>query len=404
MKILFLSLLDFDTFGERNLYSDLLREFIKNGHEVCCISPTERRTGKSTYIIWEGTSCILKLKIGNIQKTNMIEKGISTLLIEHTFIKGIKKYFSDTRFDLVLYATPPITFSKVVKFVKERDGAKSYLMLKDIFPQNSVDLGLLSTKGLKGLVYRYFKKRERELYALSDTIGCMSQANCDYILKNYKNIDAHKVEICPNGIEATDLCLTEDEKNRIREKYSLPLDKRIFVYGGNLGKPQDVPYIIRCLQACAQMNDVYFVIAGSGTDRYYLERYIDTENPQHMKLFDFLSREEYDRLVACCDVGLIFLDYRFSIPNFPSRILSCMQASLPVCCCTDPNTDIGKIAVSGGFGWWCSSVDEQRFVQTIKQILQEDKLVQMGRRGYEYMTHHYSSEKVYQIIEQRVLR
>ena len=34
MNVLFLSLLDFDTFDERNIYSDLLREFIKNGHKV----------------------------------------------------------------------------------------------------------------------------------------------------------------------------------------------------------------------------------------------------------------------------------------------------------------------------------------------------------------------------------
>ena len=102
-------------------------------------------------MIQEGSSCILRLKIGNIQKVNPIEKGISTILIEPLFINGIKKYFSNVRFDLVLYATPPITFAKVIKFIKKRDRAKSYLMLKDIFPQNSLDLGMLSASGIKGL-------------------------------------------------------------------------------------------------------------------------------------------------------------------------------------------------------------------------------------------------------------
>lgn len=171
MNVLFLSLIDFESFSDRNIYSDLLREFIKNGHNVFSISPVERRIGRETYMIQEGSSCILRLKIGNIQKVNPIEKGISTILIEPLFINGIKKYFSNVRFDLVLYATPPITFAKVIKFIKKRDRAKSYLMLKDIFPQNSLDLGMLSASGIKGLIYRYFRRKEKALYFLSDTIG-----------------------------------------------------------------------------------------------------------------------------------------------------------------------------------------------------------------------------------------
>ena len=35
MNVLFLTLVEFDTIQEHNIYSDLLREFVKNGHEVC---------------------------------------------------------------------------------------------------------------------------------------------------------------------------------------------------------------------------------------------------------------------------------------------------------------------------------------------------------------------------------
>ena len=112
MNVLFLSLIDFNTFEEKNIYSDLLREFIRNGHKVCCISPAEKRTGEETHLLKFGKSSILKLKIGNTQKVNFIEKGISILRIESLFIQGIKKYYSFEKFDLILYATPPVTFSK----------------------------------------------------------------------------------------------------------------------------------------------------------------------------------------------------------------------------------------------------------------------------------------------------
>ena len=49
----------------------------------------------------------------------MIEKGISTLTLESKFLKGIKNYFSDVKFDLVLYSTPPITLQKAVEYVQK---------------------------------------------------------------------------------------------------------------------------------------------------------------------------------------------------------------------------------------------------------------------------------------------
>ena len=119
MRLLFISLLDFSSFNDRNIYTDLLREFIKNGHEIYCVSPTERRTGIKTHLTGDGH--ILRLSIGNIQKTNIIEKGISTLLVETQFKQAIKTYFSDIKFDLVLYTTPPITFVSVVQYIKKRD-------------------------------------------------------------------------------------------------------------------------------------------------------------------------------------------------------------------------------------------------------------------------------------------
>ncbi len=397
MKVLFLSLTDFTDFSERGIYSDLLSEFIKKGDEVFCISPVERRKNQGTYLIERENGKILKLKIGNIQKTNLLEKGISMLRIESQVIRGIKNYFSGIKFDLVLYATPPITFAKAIQFVKKRDGAKSYLLLKDIFPQNSVDLGMLSKKGVKGLIYKYFRRKEKKLYELSDKIGCMSQANVDYIIEHNPNISPEKVEICPNSVQPLDMRLGQEEKMRLREKYGLPKEKKIFIYGGNLGKPQGVPFLVECIKACADIQDAYFVVAGSGTDRQYLDKYVQAECPKHLKLFGKLPKAEYDKMVACCDVGLIFLDHRFTIPNFPSRLLSYMQAGLPVLACTDPNTDVGKVIEDGGFGWWCESDDAEGFYQKVTEIF-DGELASKRTAAWEYLLANYQASDAYATI------
>ena len=164
MNVLFLSLARINSFSDRGIYSDLARELIKNGHNVYYVCATERRNKeKTTLKSANESSFLLTVKTLNIQKTNLFEKGLGTLLITNQFKKAIKRFFKGINFDLILYPTPPITLYGVVKFFKKRDNAKTYLMLKDIFPQNAVDLGLMKTTGLKGLAYRFFRKQEKKL-------------------------------------------------------------------------------------------------------------------------------------------------------------------------------------------------------------------------------------------------
>lgn len=398
MNVLFLSLHDFDTIDEKGIYTDLLREFVKNNHKVFIISPIEKRKAHLTKIIKNESHTILKLVIGNTQKTNLIEKGISTLTLEKKFLKGIKKYFSNVKFDLVIYSTPPITLQKPIEYIKKRDNAKTYLLLKDIFPQNAVDINLISKSGVQGIFYRHFRKKEKSLYELSDYIGCMSQANVDFVLKNNPEIIKKVVEVCPNSIEP--LSLKEDVRKttEVKQKYNIPLDKTVFIYGGNLGKPQGIDFLIECLKANKNNEQVYFVIAGSGTEFNKLNEFFDSEQLKNAQLFAQLPKEDYEILADSCDVGLIFLDKRFTIPNFPSRLLSYMQASMPVLAATDVNTDIGQVIEEGKFGLWCESSSVEQFNSKLQQLCNIALRKEMGINARGYLEDNYTSKNSYEII------
>lgn len=397
MNVLFLTLLDFDSLEERNIYTDLLREFEKHGHDLYVISPVEKRKNQETKVLKTNKATILKLKIGNTQKTNIIEKGISTLSIEPQFISGIKRYFSDVKFDLVIYSTPPITFCNAIEYVKNRDGAKTYLLLKDIFPQNAVDIGMMKKEGLKGIIYKTFRKKEKKLYQISDYIGCMSQANVDYLISHNLDIDSSNVEICPNCVEVVDRSVSKETRVAIRNKYNIPLDKKIFVYGGNLGKPQGISFLIECLKSQEKNKDIYFLIVGGGTEYYKLEKYVNESRPNNVKLMQQLPKDDYDVMVGACDVGMIFLDHRFTIPNFPSRLLAYMQAKIPVFAITDSNTDIGKVIVDGGFGWWCESNSTEIFSETISRIITLDNKT-IKEKEWEYLNRYFSVQVAYKTI------
>lgn len=405
MNVIFLTLVRISDISERNIYTDLMRKFRDEGHQVYIVTPYERRMGKPTSLIESGGVHILNVKTLNVQKTNIVEKGIGTLLLERQFEAAIKEYLGDVSFDLITYSTPPITFTNVVKYLKRKNPqAKSYLQLKDIFPQNAVDIGMMSKSGLKGFLYKFFRKKEKELYAVSDYIGCMSPANVEYLLKHNPEIEPSRVEVAPNSVELLPELSPSDERNKrliernyIRSKYHLPIDKPVFIYGGNLGKPQGIPFLIGCLDANANRDDSYFVVVGNGTERPKLKAWYEEKRPQSVTVMDGLPKTDYDMLVRSCDVGLIFLDHRFTIPNYPSRLLSYLENKMPVLCATDPNTDIGRIAEENGYGFWCESVKPEDFTTLVDKMLASDRKV-MGERGYEFLKQNYLVENTYNAI------
>lgn len=395
MNILFLTIGRVYDINVNGIYTDLLRKFKENGHNIYIVSPRERRLNLPTEYIKEGEVHYLRVKIGNITKTNIIEKGISTLLIEMLFLNAIKKYLNNVNFDLVLYSTPPITFEKVIRYIKKRNNAKTYLLLKDIFPQNAVDLNMFSKKSL---LYRYFRKKEKKLYQVSDFIGCMSRANVEYILKNNPDIEPNKVEVCPNSIEPININKDESLKQSIRNKYNIPLDKTVFIYGGNLGKPQGINFIIECLKSNKNNEEAYFVIVGSGTEFNKLKKFFQKEKLKNAQLLNQLPKDEYELLVNSSDVGLIFLDKRFTIPNFPSRLLSYMQASIPVLAATDPYTDVGKVIEKGQFGYWCISDDVNNFNEYVKKLCNEKVREKFGENARKYLEENFTVDHSYEII------
>lgn len=404
MNIIFLTLVEIGSVEEHGIYQDLLRKFRDEGHDITVISPAQRRRKIETNIKEKEGVTILQVKTLNIQKTNIVEKGIGTLLIEYQYLAAIKKHFPNKKFDLVLYSTPPITFSKIISYIKQRDNAKSYLLLKDIFPQNAVDMKMMSATGI---MYRFFRKKEKELYHISDTIGCMSPANKKYVLDHNPEIKNSTVEVNPNSIEAQIFTKpTQDQISDIRAKYVLPLDKKILIYGGNLGIPQGLDFLLETIVKAKDYSKLFFLIVGTGTEYEKIKNWFATHNPANAKLLSGLPKMEYDELIKVCDIGLIFLNKDFTIPNFPSRLLSYLEYKLPVLVAADANTDIGTeveknhcgVSVIAG-----NTAEMDKALQYFTTITDEDFDI-LRQNARKYLEKSFLVSDSYEKIMKRVLQ
>ena len=159
--------------------------------------------------------------------------------------------------------------------------------------------------------------------------------------------------------------------------------------------------MLKVVEANEKRLDSYIIIVGSGTEYPKIEKWIKDNNPKNSKLLSALPKDDYDNLVKACNVGLIFLDPRFTIPNFPSRLLSYLENSMPVLLATDVNTDMGRIAEKEGFGFWCESGDLDKFMKNMDKMTPM-VLYQMGLNGYRYLLDNYTVSNAVDIIEKSI--
>lgn len=401
MNVLFLSMMYMESLDESNIYSDLLREFIKNGHHVDILCPIEKRYDFFDREVKGKGYNLFYTHVGNVTNTGFIEKGISVLKIGKQINRCIDNNLKDKKIDLFLVAVPPVTFEAVVKHVKHIYDAKIYLLLKDIWPASMFDLKTPGGNITKKIVIWIFRHWEKHLYKASDMIGCLSPGNVKYVLENNRYLSHSKVEVNPNVITPRTIePLTEFERTVIRKKYGIPKKKICFVYGGTLGVGQNVEHIVRCLRACKDL-DCHFVISGKGVQYNILKRYKDECKPKNLTLINGLPKKEYEKLMQSCDVGLVFLRYSAQTPNIPSRILSYMEYSLPVFSCVDPVSDLTEIVEDGGIGWGCLSNDENLFKEKIMEAMNSNlEVYKYNSRAY--LETHFDAKASYDKIIQRM--
>lgn len=394
MKLLFITMVWPDK-KQENMYSELMGEFTKHGHDVKVVALTEKRRMIPTHAERNGNLEVLFVRCGNMQKVGKYEKVI------HSFFAGIKmdinvfRYFRRAHFDCIIFALPPLTLAPFIKLIKKYFQTKLYLLLKEFWPHDPTDLGAMK-KG--GLVWNVFRCLEKMLYKSSDYIGTMSEAGIEFVKKNNPHIEAI-LEVCPNSQKPFYLeKITDSEKEKYCLKYGIPIHKCVFVFGGNLGISQGINEMIAQICAVKDMEDVFFLIVGDGTEYQHVHKAFSRMSDTFVKVLPFVPREEFDKLLSCCDVGLLFLHPNYTVPNIPSRFVSYIMMGLPVLAAIDNATDIGDIIAEAGCGISLHNGDIKSFKTAVHQMLDRNMREQMSTQSQILFNNKYTVNFCYHTI------
>ena len=394
MNILFVTIAWPDK-GERNLYSDLLDEFVKNGHAVYVLSNDEKTSNTCTGI--ENGIHVLRVRSARVKKAKKVRKALSLFAMGKHLRKELFKHWPELEIDLILSHSPPITLSALFKSLKRKYQAPFYYLLKDIWPDGPADLKIIRKNGL---VYRFFRSHEIRLYKTADFIGCMSPMNVDYILSRNGFLSAKKVEVCPNTITPRSLELKES-KSAIRERHNIPEAATVFIFSGNLGKAHGLDFYIDAIAGLKDYKEAYFLIGGSGQYFKFAEKEISRRGLDNIGIYSRLPAGEFDKVLHASDVGVVLLDSLYTVPQFPSRLLAYLEAQKPVFCAVNRDTDIGTIVQDANCGLSVIHGDMNSFSEAVKYFCESNKsgaLDEMSLNSGALLHQRYSSSNSYEII------
>src|SRR5262249_38492650 len=148
-----------------------------------------------------------------------------------------------------------------------------------------------------------------------------------------------------------------------------------------MGPTHDVETIYECAQRLQYDNGVYFLFAGGGAKRKWLEREQAEKRLPNVTLLDRQPRERLNSLLNACDIALISVVDGMRGVSVPSRITNIMAAGKPVLAMTDPASEIALIIEEEGVGKHIPPESVDDLLAAIEDMRgHKDELTAMGVR------------------------
>lgn len=345
---------------------DLSLELLRQGHMPTVMIPAADIDRPWLLEDMQGVQ-VLRLKAPKTKDIGYVRRTINEFLMPFAMHKNLRKSpLSDVKWDGVVWYSPTIFLGPMANALKKSCACRSYLIIRDIFPEWAVDMGLLA----RGLPYRFFKAIERYQYSVANVIGVQTPANLPYF-DVWSSTPGRSVEVLQNWLaDAPDVGCSISVADG-------PLAGRnIFVYAGNMGVAQGMGILMDLAERLLGRRDIGFVFVGRGSDAKRLHEDASARGLDNVVFHDEIDPSEIPGLYAQCHVGVVALDPRHKTHNIPGKLLSYMQSGLPVLASINPGNDLAELIQSEGVGRVCTD----HLVDTLQSLAQElvDEIVAAG--------------------------
>jgi len=340
---------------------DLSQEMVRQDHLPTVMVPSSDLKKAWSIEDINGVE-VLRLKAPRTKDVGYVRRTIGEFILPFMMLRNLRKSpLANERWDGVVWYSPTIFLGPIANALKKYSACRSYLIVRDIFPEWAVDMGLLS----RGLPFRFFKAIEHYQYSVADVIGVQTSANLPYF-DDWEKQDGRRVEVLQNW-----LADASDVGSSISVANSPLAGRTIFVYAGNMGIAQCMGVFIDLAERLRSRRDIGFLFVGRGSDTETLREDVKVHGLDNVLFYDEIDPFEIPGLYAQCHVGLVALDPRHKTHNIPGKFLSYMQAGLPVLANVNPGNDLEKIIADEGVGYVCTNNSLESLEELTKRLVDE---------------------------------
>jgi len=353
-----------------------------NGHKVVILTPCsegqERSLNKTTH---DGVE-VWRFKSGPIKDISRVKRLINESLLSFKGWRAIKSEIKQQSFDGVVYYSPSIFFGSLVSKAKKVADCKSYLILRDLFPQWAIDEGIVGKYSPITLYLKFFEKLN---YKAADTIGLMSEKNIKVF--NSLHPSYTNTQVLPNWVSNTKQL---DNQPYWRDRLNLH-NKVIFLYGGNIGKAQDMPNLMRLAKSMLEHEQGHFLFVGQGESYTEVEEFIKENCLSNVTLLPSISQDAFKHLLLEVDIGLFSLAKNHTAHNFPGKILGYIANSLPILGSVNVGNELKSIITESNSGFVFENGEDDALLKAAVQLLQSKELRDScGRNAKTLLDSHFS--------------
>lgn len=329
---------------------DLAREFVRQGHALTVMLPAPELDRPWQIEDFEGAQ-VLRLKAPRTKDIGLVRRTLAEFAMPFAMSRNLRRSpLANETWDGVAWYAPSIFHGPLASQLKRASGCRGYLIIRDIFPEWAVDMGLMG----RGLPYRFFDAVARYQYSVADVIGVQTPGNLRYF-DAWARKPGRRLEVLQNWLDAP-----ADAPCTIRVEETPLAGRKVLVYAGNMGVAQGLDIILDLAQRLASRRDVGFLLIGRGSDAERLKAAAAARGLDNVLFRDEIHPDEIPALYAQCSAGIVALDHRHRSHNIPGKFLTYMQSGLPVIANVNAGNDLVDIIHSENVGVACESnrIDE----------------------------------------------
>jgi glycosyltransferase involved in cell wall biosynthesis len=342
------------------LAQDLAQEFVALGHGVLVVTADD--TLLEPFLVeTNGALSVCRVRTGQIKGANKVQRAINEISLSRTIWRAAGSFLKEHPCDLIVYYSPTIFFGALVARLKRLWHARTYLVLRDIFPDWALEVGQLR----KGPIYYLFKDYERRNYQAADRIAVQSPANLGYLQKR-ADVGA-KLEVLFNWTASE---LPSKRPTGFRSALGLE-GKFVFFYGGNIGVAQDMDNILRLAQSLRPRSEAAVLLVGEGSEYARLEMAIRERALGNVKLLPSVGQDEYLQMLQEFDAGLITLHPGLKSANIPGKLLGYLQCAMPTVASVNSGNDLVQVLQESGAGLVSLNPDDAGFLKNCLMLLDD---------------------------------